>query len=158
MTIRLYSGSYLPLSGGTLSGGLTIVGNLVATNVQGTNNVNTTGGGAFFWTSKSALTSASDGVIMLSNNAQTDFSRIQLGGTTSSFPAIKRSGPAATFRRADDTIGTFANLPAAAAGNEGAIYPISDSSTATWGATITGGGANHVLAYSNGSNWTVAAI
>jgi hypothetical protein len=103
MTVRVYGSSYLPLSGGTLTGALTIVGNLVATNVQGTNNVNTTGGGAFFWTSKSALTSASDGMIMLSNNAQTDFNRLQFGGTTSSFPALKRSATALETKLADDS-------------------------------------------------------
>jgi hypothetical protein len=38
-----------------------------------------------------------------------------------------------------------------------APVPVTDSSTNTWGATISGGGSNHVLAYYNGSNWTVAA-
>jgi hypothetical protein len=51
----------------------------------------------------------------------------------------------------------FATLTACAAGLEGTMKPVSDSSTATWGATITGGGANHVLGYCNGTNWTVAA-
>lgn len=40
---------------------------------------------------------------------------------------------------------------------EGTMQAFTDSSTATWGATITGGGANHVLGYFNGTNWTVAA-
>lgn len=40
---------------------------------------------------------------------------------------------------------------------EGMIAAITDSSTATWGATITGGGSNHVLGYYNGTNWTVMA-
>lgn len=40
---------------------------------------------------------------------------------------------------------------------EGTLQAFTDSSTATWGATITGGGANHVLGYYNGTNWTVAA-
>ena len=39
----------------------------------------------------------------------------------------------------------------------GAIMAVSDSSTATWGATITGSGSNHVLAFCNGTNWTVMA-
>lgn len=51
---------------------------------------------------------------------------------------------------------TVANLPASPV--EGMLVAVTDSSTATWGATITGGGANHVLAYYNGTNWTVAAI
>ncbi len=51
------------------------------------------------------------------------------------------------------TVGTFASLPA---GAEGMMAGVTDSTTTTWGATITGGGANHVLAYFNGSAWTVA--
>lgn len=50
---------------------------------------------------------------------------------------------------------TFANVPASPV--EGMLVAVTDSTTAVWGATITGGGANHVLAYWNGSAWTVAA-
>ena len=48
----------------------------------------------------------------------------------------------------------FASVPATPV--EGMLVAVTDSTTATWGATITGGGANHVLAYYNGTNWTVA--
>jgi hypothetical protein len=37
------------------------------------------------------------------------------------------------------------------------MQPVSDSTSTSWGATITGGGANHVLAYCDGTNWTVMA-
>jgi RND superfamily putative drug exporter len=47
--------------------------------------------------------------------------------------------------------------PVGAIGIVGAMVTILDSTTSTWGATITGGGANVVLAYCNGTNWTVAA-
>jgi hypothetical protein len=47
---------------------------------------------------------------------------------------------------------TYANRPTAAAG---AVAYITDSNTATWGATVAGGGANAVLAWYNGANWTV---
>lgn len=40
---------------------------------------------------------------------------------------------------------------------EGTIQAFTDSTTATWGATITGSGSNHVLGYYNGTNWTVMA-
>jgi hypothetical protein len=50
---------------------------------------------------------------------------------------------------------TFAN--AIASPVEGTLQAFTDSTTATWGATITGGGSNHVLGYYNGTNWTVAA-
>jgi hypothetical protein len=51
----------------------------------------------------------------------------------------------------------FSALPAAASGLQGSIRAVTDSTTVTWGATITGGGSNHVLAYCNGSAWTVMA-
>jgi hypothetical protein len=44
-----------------------------------------------------------DGVAQLVNSALTDFSRLQFGGTTSSFPALKRSGNSLVVRLADDS-------------------------------------------------------
>lgn len=49
----------------------------------------------------------------------------------------------------------FAGLAACASGTEGRLAAVTNSSTASYGATITGGGSNHVLAYCNGTNWTV---
>lgn len=51
---------------------------------------------------------------------------------------------------------TFSSLPAASSSIQGAIAAVTDSTTSSWGTTITGGGANKVLAYCNGTNWTVA--
>lgn len=48
----------------------------------------------------------------------------------------------------------FASLPATPV--EGMLVGVTDSNTATWGATIAGSGANHVLAYYNGTVWKVA--
>jgi len=55
------------------------------------------------WTGRSTLKSPSDGVVSLLNNAETDFSRLQFGGTTSSFPALKRSTQHLLVRLADDS-------------------------------------------------------
>jgi hypothetical protein len=52
---------------------------------------------------------------------------------------------------------TFSDLPSCGAAIEGTTSAITDSTTTTWGATITGSGSNHVLAYCDGTNWTVAA-
>jgi hypothetical protein len=49
----------------------------------------------------------------------------------------------------------FASLNTCNANNKGGIASVSDSNTATWGANVAGGGANQILAYCNGSNWTV---
>jgi len=50
---------------------------------------------------------------------------------------------------------TFANLPPSPAA--GMVACVSDSSINTWGSTIAGGGTFNVLAFYNGTNWTVAA-
>lgn len=55
-------------------------------------NIIAAAGGIYSWTGRSALGSGSDGVIELSNNAGTDFNRLQFGGTTNSFPSLARSG------------------------------------------------------------------
>lgn len=47
----------------------------------------------------------------------------------------------------------FASLPTPTAGM---LAYIDDSNTVVWGATIAGGGSNKVLAFYNGTNWTVA--
>lgn len=49
----------------------------------------------------------------------------------------------------------FSTLPTCAAGTEGLTANVTDSSTAVWGATVTGSSGNHILARCNGSNWTV---
>jgi hypothetical protein len=51
----------------------------------------------------------------------------------------------------------FTSLPACVSNIMGAIKTVSDSTTNTWGATIAGGGSDAVLAFCNGTNWTVAA-
>jgi hypothetical protein len=51
----------------------------------------------------------------------------------------------------------FSTYTACGAGLEGSQASITDSTTSTWGATITGGGANHVMGYCDGTNWTVTA-
>lgn len=54
-------------------------------------------------------------------------------------------------------VGIVSGLPTCNSGAEGTIKSVSDSNTATWGATVAGGGSNHILAYCNSANWTVAA-
>ena len=51
----------------------------------------------------------------------------------------------------------FSSLATCASGIEGSLQAVTDSTTNAWGATITGSGANHVLAYCDGTNWTVVA-
>jgi len=49
---------------------------------------------------------------------------------------------------------TVASLPACAAGNKGALYAVSDATSPTYNATLTGSGAVSVPVYCNGTAWT----
>lgn len=55
------------------------------------------------WSARTVMASPADGQIVLWNNATTDFSRLMFGGTTSSFPALKRSSATMAVRLADDS-------------------------------------------------------
>lgn len=99
-------GRFLPLSGGTLTGSLSVTGDVTATG-----DISLGASGALRWsTTRSRITSAANGNITLQDAAGTDFGLIQLGGTTSAFPALKRSGAALLVRLADDS--NFAFLQA----------------------------------------------
>jgi hypothetical protein len=60
-------------------------------------------GDAFVLSTRGRLTAAADGVFLFRNNAQTDFNRLQLGGSTSSFPSLKRNSTDLQARLADDS-------------------------------------------------------
>ena len=60
-------------------------------------------GGSYVWLTKGSFASPSDGVNTLLNAAGTSYGRLQFGGTTSSFPAIKRNAAGIDFRLADDS-------------------------------------------------------
>lgn len=89
----------------TFVGQVTVGGALNASNaILGNSDVRAGQSNFFYWTSRAGLLSPGDGIIKLVNNAGTDFLRLQFGGSTSSFCAIK-SGSAAimAMRRADDS-------------------------------------------------------
>lgn len=96
-TINNPSGVSLTTSGDISSGGAVTA----ATNVSaGSSNV-------FQWTSSSRMFAPSDGVIRLSNAANSGFTRLQFGGTTSSFPGISRVSQGLVFGLADGTNGGY---------------------------------------------------
>ncbi len=88
-----YPLNYLPLTGGTLKGSLT----LPAT-------------GSLLWTGQGGISSPADGTLTLLNNAGTGFTRLQIGGTSSSFPALQANGNALQVALADGS--SFTNLQA----------------------------------------------
>lgn len=70
--------------------------------------------GQFTFLGRSIVKSPADGNVTLLNNAQTSFGLLQLGGTTSSFPAWKRSSAILQARLADDS--DFAQMDIAPGG------------------------------------------
>lgn len=82
----------------TKSGALTTGGSIVAGA-----NIQAAAGSLIAFTGRSQFLSPSDGVLLMQNTAGTDFTRLQFGGTTSSFPSIKRNSAGIDFRVADDT-------------------------------------------------------
>jgi hypothetical protein len=58
---------------------------------------------SYAWVGRGGISAPSDGVIRLSDTANANFNRLQLGGTTSAFPAIKRNGTGIDIKLADDS-------------------------------------------------------
>lgn len=59
--------------------------------------------GALTWAGRSQIKSAADGNVQLGDNAGTAFGLLQFGGTSTSYPALKRSSAALYARLADDS-------------------------------------------------------
>ncbi|CAB4172654.1 hypothetical protein UFOVP934_40 [uncultured Caudovirales phage] len=95
----------------TLLSAMTIASNRDVTfdkNILGLSYIEAGSAFGFFMTNRSGIVAPSDGVLKFSNNAENDFNRIQFGGTTSSFPALKRSTTSLQARLADDS--AFTNI------------------------------------------------
>jgi hypothetical protein len=127
--INLATGTSLALNGCSIStNALCATGSAVFSGtVTGTDHI-AGASNSIYWTGRSTFTSPADGIITLNNNAGTAFSRLQFGGTTSSFPAAKRNAAALNFRLADDS--ADAAITAAAGSFSGAVSVTSASATA----------------------------
>ena len=118
----------------------------------------------------SYLQSTGSGRILLdSNSVPGTFDRLQFGGTTSSYPALKRNGTGIDFRLADDsadapiTVSTvktvpvlYSDLPDAAKIGDGARAFITDGASAypaNIGGTASGVGANPTPVMTLGGAW-----
>lgn len=106
----------------------------------------------FFGSGTTNLNAPSDGVLLMRNGAQTDFTRLQFGGTTSSFPALRRSGTSVEAVLADnsaytglnaDNIAAAANRAITAGGIAGVGFKL--STTANFG-VFFGSGAPTISA------------
>jgi hypothetical protein len=122
------------------------------------------------WSGMAFMRASGAGKIRLGNAAETDFDMIQFGGTTSSFPAIKRYPSAALFqfRTADDSafVGvelghvrlaarTVAQIGSAGGSGTGSLTCVTDANATTRHSVVAGGGSNKVLVYSDGTNWLI---
>lgn len=127
----------------------------------------TAAGTSYTITGRGYYTYSADGVATLYDSALTSFNRLQLGGTTSSFPSIKRNAAAINFRLADDSADaditaarvistnivrlkgyTVATLPA---GTQGDCAFASDTLTPVYGEAAVGGGAVVSKVFYNGT-------
>jgi hypothetical protein len=98
----------------------------------------------------------SDGGIAAISDGETNFAGLPITtGFGSAHVLIRCNATRWTVLSADMTPVAFSALPGCGATQNGGQANVTDSSTATWGATVTGGGANNVLARCNGSAWTV---
>lgn len=80
--------------------------NITTAGIVASGDITTGNGNAFTWSTRSQIRSSADGLIELFNAANTGFTRLNLGGTSASFPAIKRNGTNLNFRLADDSADT----------------------------------------------------
>lgn len=142
------------------AGSVTIAGNISC----GFDLIMTNSTRSIYWTGSTLLAAPSNGILRISNNAVTDFNRLQFGGTTSSFPALKRDGVGLRSRLADDSADTWhkvlrtvvGSLPSASTSGAGAFAIVTDATAPTIGSTVTGGGAVQCFVISDGSNWLAA--
>lgn len=96
-------------------------------------------GNSLRWTSRSRMNSISDGSILFSNSASNDFSLLQFGGTTSSFPALKRSSATLEVKLADDSAYAVAKVASLQTVNGvvDRVVTTTDDATAVIDVTVT---------------------
>lgn len=105
----LYTGLGLVRFGDNVScTGDVAIGSTLAVTGQITGSANIIAGTSSIigWASRGGIAGVADGVWVMRNNAGTDFSRLQFGGTTSSFPALARNGTAIQAVLADGSSAT----------------------------------------------------
>jgi hypothetical protein len=91
------------INGGAFATVLTLLSsNLIATNGTFQSTSVTLGAtGTLSWAARGSIKSSADGIIELFNAAQNNFTRLNFGGTTSSFGAIARNGAGISIVLAD---------------------------------------------------------
>jgi hypothetical protein len=103
--------------------------------------------------SKIALDLAPSGTF----NRSISFTALGLAYATGSGNAllVDDSGNVKALTSLRSSVKTFATLPTCSGTNEGAMIPVTDSTSQTFGQTMVGGGGFHVQAYCNSAVWTI---
>jgi hypothetical protein len=146
---KIVAGVLTGLGGG--SGPAVSNGDVMGISVQGTTITGYLNGTAVLTTTDASIASGYPG--LMCNGSGSQSFNLWRGGDLSS-SGNQALSLANTFRI---TPVAFSALPACAAGTEGSMRAVNDSNTATWGATIAGSSTNHVLAFCDGTAWSVAA-
>jgi hypothetical protein len=96
--------------------------------------------GTLTYGARAVVSSPADGIVLLQNNALADFTRLQFGGTTSSFPALTRSGAGLVVQLADGSArGTLETGVFSSNSTVGAVGSV----TASNATAIPAGGSNN---------------
>lgn len=99
----------------------------------------------------SRILSSSDGVLRLSDAAETSFNRLQFGGTTSSFPSLKRSSAELIARLADDSADAVLQALRISTNNAATFH--TSRATLTDGAGVATGTLNTSPTAGNPTKW-----
>lgn len=114
-------------------------------------NMSIASGGGYAWIGRSRLSSPADGNIELTNGAISGFSLLQFGGTTNSFPALKRNVTNLEVRLADDSADT--NIIASGFVVSNAAFAIQSGVAFTNGAGASVGTLTNAPAAGNPTKW-----
>ena len=76
---------------------------ITGTTIDATSNIFAGAATELGWTGRATMKSSADGIIELFNDALSGFTRLNFGGTSTSFPSLKRSSATLQARLADDS-------------------------------------------------------
>jgi len=148
------TGAYFDYTG--LAKGAVSIGTATISVLNVSGNLNPAATSYLQWSGRATFHTPGAGLMNLENYAADHGVQFDVITTDGTVIVRDRAGSAGQLAASSvrGTAVTFANRPATPV--EGMLVAFTDSTTVVWGATITGTGANHVLGYYNGTNWTVA--
>ena len=129
---------------GTIYSGTVSIGDTIGITVNGTSLTALLNGTAVATATDSAFSSGYPGIVSAGTpGGIVNFTGGDLQYTSTQLITVSK--------------GAYSILATCNSSTEGGMAAVTNSNTNTWGATVASGGTDHVLAYCDGSNWTVAA-